>query len=99
MMRVMLYVQSPALLKDFYQSHFGLGLREEIPNEWVLLDAGGVEIVKLVFRVDSGIEDLRTRMAQAGVVMRELKRYDGFGYLMCDGSDPEGNVFQLLQPD
>ena len=31
--------------------------------------------------------------------MGDLKRYDGFSQLMCDGEDPEGNVFQLSQPD
>ena len=35
----------------------------------------------------------------AGVSMLELKRYDGFAYLLCDGEDPEGNVFQLSQTD
>lgn len=119
LMRVMLYVQEPVLLKRFYQDYFGLALQEEIENEWVVLNAGGVELAlhragaafrgpwpepsssnaKLVFQLESGIEELRERMAGAGVPMRELKRYDGFAYLMCDGEDPEGNVFQLLQPD
>jgi len=31
--------------------------------------------------------------------MSAPKRYDGFAYTMCDGQDPEGNVFQLSQPD
>ncbi|HEV3430213.1 MAG TPA: hypothetical protein VG320_20225 [Paraburkholderia sp.] len=26
-------------------------------------------------------------------------RFDGFPWLMCDGCDPEGNIFQLCQPD
>jgi catechol 2,3-dioxygenase-like lactoylglutathione lyase family enzyme len=117
--RLLLYVQDPALLKAFYQSYFGLRLIEEIEAEWVVLDAGGVELAlhrvgvpfraspapkntsnaKLVFTVPSGLGKLREQMANAGVSMREPKRYDGFPYLMCDGEDPEGNVFQLLQPD
>ncbi len=54
---------------------------------------------KLVFNVQSGLTALRELLVGAGVEMRELKRFDGFPYLLCDGADPEGNVFQLLQPD
>ncbi|WP_027820638.1 VOC family protein [Paraburkholderia bannensis] len=54
---------------------------------------------KLVFHVPAGLPDLRAKLIDANVRMREMKRYDGFPYLMCDGCDPEGNVFQLCQPD
>lgn len=54
---------------------------------------------KIVFSLASGLIELRERMVSAGVPMRQVKRYEGFPYLMCDGTDPEGNVFQLLQPD
>jgi catechol 2,3-dioxygenase-like lactoylglutathione lyase family enzyme len=54
---------------------------------------------KLVFTVTSGLPELRERLLAAGVKMRDLKRYAGFAMLMCDGVDPEGNVFQLSQPD
>jgi catechol 2,3-dioxygenase-like lactoylglutathione lyase family enzyme len=54
---------------------------------------------KIVFSVDSGLIDLREKLLAAGVRMRDLKRYDGFPQLMCDGEDPEGNVFQLSQAD
>ncbi|WP_321782691.1 VOC family protein [Paraburkholderia sp. J94] len=54
---------------------------------------------KLVFHVPAGLADLRTKLIAANVRMREMKRYDGFPYVMCDGCDPEGNVFQLCQPD
>jgi predicted enzyme related to lactoylglutathione lyase len=118
MSRLMLYVHDVSLLKHFYQTHFGLALKEEIEREWVVLDAGGVEIAlhrvgaayrelparggsnaKLVFRLPTGLADLREQLLAAGVPMRPLKRFDGFAYLMCDGEDPEGNIFQLLQPD
>lgn len=39
------------------------------------------------------------KLNDEGVPIRELKRFDGFPWLMCDGCDPEGNVFQLCQPD
>jgi len=54
---------------------------------------------KLVFAVKSGLPELREKLLAAGVKMRRLKRYSGFAQLMCDGEDPEGNVFQLSQPD
>lgn len=54
---------------------------------------------KIVFSVESGLSELREKLLNAGVRMRDLKRYDGFAQLMCDGEDPEGNVFQLSQAD
>src|ERR1700730_3401752 len=50
---------------------------------------------KLVFTVRSGLPELREKLLAAGVSMQNLKRYPGFAQLMCDGRDPEGNVFQL----
>ncbi|RQS12921.1 VOC family protein [Burkholderia sp. Bp9002] len=44
MTRVMLYVQDVALLKSFYRRYFDLPIVEEIENEWVVLDAGKVEL-------------------------------------------------------
>jgi predicted enzyme related to lactoylglutathione lyase len=54
---------------------------------------------RIVFSVQSGLTDLREKLVNAGVPMRNLKRYDGFAQLMCDAEDPEGNVFQLSQAD
>jgi predicted enzyme related to lactoylglutathione lyase len=54
---------------------------------------------KMVFSIESGLVELREKLSAAGVPMRELKRYQGFPQLMCDGEDPEGNVFQLSQRD
>jgi catechol 2,3-dioxygenase-like lactoylglutathione lyase family enzyme len=62
-------------------------------------DEGTATNAKLVFTVRSGLPELRERLLAAGVKMRDLKRYPGFPQLMCDGVDPEGNVFQLSQPD
>ncbi|ALI10209.1 MULTISPECIES: VOC family protein [Pseudomonas] len=45
MSRLIIYVRDVALLKAFYQQHFGLSIiTEEIENEWVVFDAGGVEL-------------------------------------------------------
>jgi len=119
MTRLILYVHDVLRLKAFYQVHFDLPLREEIGDEWAVLEAGPIEIAlhrvgkpyrdlprheatsnaKLVFTVKTGLPELRERLIAAGVSMRPLKRFDGYPQLMCDGEDPEGNVFQLAQPD
>jgi predicted enzyme related to lactoylglutathione lyase len=119
MTRLILYVRDVALLKSFYQQHFDLPVTEEIAGEWVVLNAGGMEIAlhrvgepyrdrpvaantsnaKMVFSVQTGLPELREKLVNAGVPMRSLKRFDGFAQLMCDGEDPEGNVFQLSQAD
>ncbi|GAB7535825.1 VOC family protein [Burkholderia sp. 3C] len=124
MTRVILYTHDVRQLKVFYQTHFGLPLREEIDGEWVVLDAGGVEMAlhrvgeayrvdgeggaamrthasnaKFVFRVTHDIEALHDALVRAGVPMRGVKRHAGFPYRLCDGADPEGNVFQLMQAD
>ncbi len=53
---------------------------------------------KLVFNLAGGnLEAFRTKLIEQGVVMREPKTFTGFDYLLCDGEDPEGNVFQLMQ--
>ncbi|CAG2323486.1 MULTISPECIES: VOC family protein [Burkholderia] len=55
--------------------------------------------VKLVFRIDADLDAHRNRLARDGVTVRDPKRYDGFPFRMYDGVDPEGNVFQVMQPD
>ncbi|MGU8078886.1 VOC family protein [Burkholderia pyrrocinia] len=123
MTRIILYVRDVALLKAFYQRYFDLPVIEEIDGEWVVLDAGAIELalhragpafrqaassvqanadastMKLVFSIDADIDAHRDRLARDGVTVRDLKRYDGFAYRMYDGLDPEGNVFQVMQPD
>ncbi|MCM2495236.1 VOC family protein [Burkholderia glumae] len=120
MTRVILYTHDVTRLKVFYHTHFGLPTVEAIEGEWVVLDAGGVELAlhrvgepyrhaaaggaagsnaKFVFRVDDDIEARRAALMQAGVPMGAVRRYDGFHYRLCDGTDSEGNVFQLMQAD
>ena len=50
---------------------------------------------KLVFEVNRDLEEFRQELMEKGVPMREVKSFPGFPYLLCDGEDPEGNVFQL----
>lgn len=52
---------------------------------------------KIVFNIDQDIHALRTHLMDQGVEMREVKTFDAYDYWLCDGVDPEGNVFQLKQ--
>jgi catechol 2,3-dioxygenase-like lactoylglutathione lyase family enzyme len=48
--------------------------------------------IKNCFRVDD-IEAARDALGQHGAQMRDIQRFDGMA--ICDGADPEGNIFQL----
>lgn len=52
---------------------------------------------KLVFDISEDLKAERSQLIAAGVKMRELKTFDNYDYWVCDGEDPEGNVFQLRQ--
>jgi catechol-2,3-dioxygenase len=63
-------------------------------------DAGSWKVetnVKLVLVVTREIAELRAELISKGVPMREVKSYPGFPGPLCDGEDPEGNIFQLQQ--
>ncbi|SIS83384.1 hypothetical protein SAMN05421786_102435 [Chryseobacterium ureilyticum] len=50
---------------------------------------------KLVFQIDTDIESARNELLSKNVQMREIKTFEGYDFWLCDGIDPEGNVFQL----
>jgi catechol-2,3-dioxygenase len=52
---------------------------------------------KIVFEIDGNIDTVRTHLITQNVSMREVKTFDNYDYWLCDGEDPEGNVFQLKQ--
>ena len=53
--------------------------------------------VKLVLTVDRELAELRAELVGKGVPMGAIKSYPGLTGPLCDGRDPEGNVFQLAQ--
>lgn len=53
--------------------------------------------IKIVFEMDEDINIIREELISKKVVMREIKLFEDYGYFVCDGVDPEGNVFQLKQ--
>ena len=52
---------------------------------------------KLVMTVDRPLAELRAELTAKGVPMGKIKSYPGLTGLLCDGRDPEGNVFQLAE--
>src|SRR5262245_27842654 len=52
---------------------------------------------KLVLTVDRDLKELRAELVAKGVPMGRIKSYPPLTGPPCDGTDPEGNVFQLAQ--
>ncbi len=52
---------------------------------------------KIVFEPDENIHLLREQLLNKGVKLKEINSFDNYGYWLCDGEDPEGNIFQLKQ--
>ncbi|WET47435.1 hypothetical protein PYS58_12650 [Chryseobacterium indologenes] len=50
---------------------------------------------KLVFETDTDIESARNELLSKKVEMRAIKTFENYDFWLCDGTDPEGNVFQL----
>ena len=62
------------------------------PSSWE-----GESNTKLVLTVDRDLKQLRAELDARGIPMGAIKAYPGFTGALCDGRDPEGNVFQLAQ--
>ncbi|RAJ77263.1 hypothetical protein CLV59_10728 [Chitinophaga dinghuensis] len=52
---------------------------------------------KIVFELHEDINAVRSQLLAQQVPMREIKTFEHYNYWLCDGTDPEGNVFQLKQ--
>jgi catechol-2,3-dioxygenase len=52
---------------------------------------------KLVMTVERDLEELRAELITKGVAMGRIKSFPPLTGPLCDGQDPEGNVFQLAQ--
>jgi len=71
-----------------------------VDRPYRVADAGSWKVEtngKLVLVVTREIAELRAELIWKGVPMREVKLYPGFPGPLCDGEDPEGNIFQLQQ--
>ena len=52
---------------------------------------------KLVFEISGDLEAFREDLLAKAVLVKEIKSFKGFDFILCDGEDPEGNVFQVKQ--
>ncbi len=52
---------------------------------------------KIVFEIEEDIHHVREELLNKHVLMREIKTFDNYDFILCDGEDPEGNIFQLKQ--
>lgn len=74
-----------------------IGLHK-IGDQYLEKIAGGYQFdnnTKLVFETDTDIEVVRNDLLSKGVQMQEIKTFENYDFWLCDGTDPEGNVFQL----
>jgi len=60
-------------------------------------DAGINSNAKIVFETEDDIKEIRKELLNKKIKMREIKSFDNYDCILCDGEDPEGNVFQLKQ--
>ena len=107
--RIMLFVADVPTVAEFYRDMLGLSPIDGITPEWVELDAGSCRIAlhkasqpissdrgyspaKIVF----GVEDVsatKVLLENRGVKMGKMHSFSGID--ICDGHDPEGNMFQI----
>ncbi len=52
---------------------------------------------KIVFEIDESIFEAREDLKKRNVPIKEIVTWDNYDFWICDGTDPEGNVFQLKQ--
>lgn len=106
--RLILFTSRVRVLTDFYSTTFDLPLIGEMNDDWVEVQAGGCLLafhkttyntedkddtgLKLVFGADY-IEEERRRLIDLGLEMGAIQRFGDLAF--CDGSDPDGNRFQL----
>jgi catechol 2,3-dioxygenase-like lactoylglutathione lyase family enzyme len=74
-----------------------IGLHQ-IGKQYLEAGAGATEShhnTKIVFEVDEDLHALRQTLIAKNIRMREVVKFDNSDFFLCDGEDPEGNVFQL----
>ena len=52
---------------------------------------------KIVFEIEGDIHIYRKELLSKGIKLNDVMSWDNYPYLLCDGEDPEGNIFQLKE--
>ena len=108
---IILFVSNPVLLQHFYTTHFGMQLVTEADGWILLRagngelglhravgmaeSSGAISNAKMIFDIAEDIFMLRESLVSKHVNLRQIQTFDEYPYWICDGEDPEGNVFQL----
>jgi catechol 2,3-dioxygenase-like lactoylglutathione lyase family enzyme len=101
--RVILFVGDMKAMTEFYETKLGLKVLTR-SDGWVDLDAGPIRLAlhhgtpnpgrtKICFYA-ADVSKSRRELIDRGVAMGKDPG-PGDGLKLCDGKDPEGNVFQL----
>ncbi|QIY92318.1 VOC family protein [Chryseobacterium gallinarum] len=83
------------ILLDAGSAHIGLHKIGDQYIERIEADQTFSNNIKIVFDIDTDIESARNELISKKVEMREIKTFENYPFRLCDGTDPEGNVFQL----
>lgn len=105
--RIILFSKDMRKMSEFYREVIGLSVKEDASEDgWLEFDAGGCSLAlhksakppiagrgpKVVFYCDE-VAKTRETLVKKGAKLGKPKI---FGSLhLCDGRDPEGNIFQL----
>jgi catechol 2,3-dioxygenase-like lactoylglutathione lyase family enzyme len=99
MTRVMLFVKDVPGVAAFYRDVLGLEVVGEMTKGWVELhsaahplSARGKASAKIVFGV-ADVSAAKKLIEGRGVKMGKIQSFSGID--ICDGKDPEGNLFQI----
>lgn len=79
--------------------HCNIGLHQIPPQylqDWTPVNPEESN-TKIIFSVTEDLVALREHLVAQQVKLEAIKTFDGYPYWLCDGQDPEGNVFQLQQ--
>ena len=101
--RITLFVENLPLVSDFYENKIGLRVVLRTP-EFVDFEAGACHLALHRGKSQAGktkvclyaadVSKARAELVARGVEMGQ-DLGPGEGLRLCDGADPEGNVFQL----
>ncbi|MGB0062753.1 VOC family protein [Candidatus Binatus sp.] len=102
--RVIIFTKGMPALTRFYRDVLGLRLKSDEPG-WKEFDAGGCDIAlhngtsevgrrppKLVF-FSAEVAKTREALLKRGAKLGKIKSKDGLD--LCEGTDPDGNPFQI----
>ena len=102
--RVILFVRDMKALTAFYRDVLGLSIQDGSPEQgWVEFDGGGCSLAlhrgkprkgatKIAFW-SRDVEQARRELIQRGAKLGKVRKFGDL--VLCDGRDPEGNLYQL----